>query len=130
MLDPDMAQKVVMLDSSGRFLPVFMGRILKAQSQPSSCIETQTPSLSVCVAYPVPLAQLTFCEVEVERINADEEKLLEVVPKNSQEAIVSCLSLHWINDLPGILVQIKEALRPDGEFLGALFGGDTLFDLR
>ncbi|OSX59519.1 hypothetical protein POSPLADRAFT_1184289 [Postia placenta MAD-698-R-SB12] len=69
-------------------------------------------------------------EVEVERIHADEESLLNVIPPNSQEAIVSCLSLHWINDLPGILVQIKEALQPDGVFLGALFGGDTLFELR
>ncbi|KIK98313.1 hypothetical protein PAXRUDRAFT_824008 [Paxillus rubicundulus Ve08.2h10] len=69
-------------------------------------------------------------EVEVERVQADEEKLLETLPRNSQEAIVSCLSLHWINDLPGVLVQIKEALRPDGLFLGAMFGGDTLFELR
>ena len=39
--------------------------------------------------------------VPVERIHADEENLLEVVSRNSQEAIVSCLSLHWVNDLPG-----------------------------
>lgn len=69
-------------------------------------------------------------EVEVERVHADEERLLEVIPKNSQEAIVSCMSLHWVNDLPGILVQIREALQPDGVFLGALLGGDTLFELR
>ncbi|KAI0677636.1 S-adenosyl-L-methionine-dependent methyltransferase [Trametes maxima] len=69
-------------------------------------------------------------EVEVERINADEETLLQTIPPNSQEAIVSCLSLHWVNDLPGVLVQIREALKPDGVFLGALFGGDTLFELR
>ncbi|KAH8092461.1 S-adenosyl-L-methionine-dependent methyltransferase [Cristinia sonorae] len=69
-------------------------------------------------------------EVEVERIHADEENLLDVIPRNSQEAIVSCLSLHWVNDLPGALVQIKEALQPDGVFLGALFGGETLFELR
>ena len=56
--------------------------------------------------------------------------MLQVIPPNSQEAIVSCLSLHWVNDLPGVLVQIKEALKPDGVFLGALFGGDTLFELR
>ena len=68
--------------------------------------------------------------VKVERIHADEEHLLDTVPRNSQEAIVSCLSLHWVNDLPGVLVQIKEALQPDGVFLGALFGGDTLFELR
>lgn len=68
--------------------------------------------------------------VKVERIVADEENLLQTVRPNSQEAIVSCLSLHWVNDLPGVLVQIKEALQPDGVFLGALFGGDTLFELR
>ncbi|KAJ8473153.1 hypothetical protein ONZ51_g8045 [Trametes cubensis] len=72
----------------------------------------------------------TAFDVEVERIHADEENLLQVIPPNSQEAIVSCLSLHWVNDLPGVLVQIKEALKPDGVFLGALFGGDTLFELR
>jgi len=66
----------------------------------------------------------------VERLVLDEEKLLEAIPRNSQEAIVSCLSLHWANDLPGVLVQVKEALRPDGVFIGAIFGGDTLFELR
>lgn len=69
-------------------------------------------------------------EVEVERIHADEEHLLEIVERGSQEAIVSCLSLHWVNDLPGVLIQIKEALRPDGLFFGAMFGGETLFELR
>ncbi|KAI0307204.1 S-adenosyl-L-methionine-dependent methyltransferase [Multifurca ochricompacta] len=69
-------------------------------------------------------------DVQVERLVVDEEKLLDVIPRDSQEAIVSCLSLHWVNDLPGILIQIKEALRPDGVFIGAIFGGDTLFELR
>jgi len=69
-------------------------------------------------------------EVEVERIVGDEENLLATIPRNSQEAIVSCLSLHWVNDLPGALTQIKEALVPDGVFMGAMFGGDTLFELR
>ncbi|KAG6885478.1 hypothetical protein C0993_001343 [Termitomyces sp. T159_Od127] len=69
-------------------------------------------------------------EVEIERIHAEEEDLLQVVEPNSQEAIVCCLSLHWVNDLPGVLIQIKEALKPDGLFLGAMFGGETLFELR
>ncbi|PAV21227.1 S-adenosyl-L-methionine-dependent methyltransferase [Pyrrhoderma noxium] len=68
--------------------------------------------------------------VDVERIQCDEENLLQSIQPNSQEAILSCLSLHWVNDLPGVLVQIREALKPDGVFLGALFGGDTLFELR
>jgi len=68
--------------------------------------------------------------VQLERVKGDEENLLEILPRNSSEAIVSCLSLHWVNDLPGVLVQIKEALKPDGLFLAAMFGGDTLFELR
>ncbi|KIJ22748.1 hypothetical protein M422DRAFT_39940, partial [Sphaerobolus stellatus SS14] len=69
-------------------------------------------------------------EVEVNRVQLDEESLHTFLPANSQDAIVSCLSLHWVNDLPGILIQIKNALKPDGFFLGAMFGGDTLFELR
>ncbi|KAI0237178.1 Arginine-hydroxylase NDUFAF5, mitochondrial [Lamellibrachia satsuma] len=38
--------------------------------------------------------------------------------------------LHWVNDLPGVFKQIFGALREDGCFLGAIFGGDTLFELR
>jgi len=69
-------------------------------------------------------------EVKVERICGDEENILRSVTPGSQEAVVSCLSLHWVNDLPGSLVQIQKALQPDGLFLGAMFGGDTLFELR
>ena len=40
------------------------------------------------------------------------------------------MSLHWANDLPGALMQIKRALRPDGLFLGTLLGAGTLKELR
>ncbi|PVF94775.1 S-adenosyl-L-methionine-dependent methyltransferase [Serendipita vermifera] len=69
-------------------------------------------------------------EVPVERICADEESFLTAVQPGSQEAVVSCLSLHWVNDLPGFLVQVRESLRPDGFLLAAMLGGDTLFELR
>lgn len=48
----------------------------------------------------------------------------------SQDAIISYLSLHLIDDLPGALIQIRRALRPDGLFLGAMFGGESLHELR
>ena len=56
----------------------------------------------------------------------------ELLPfaENTFDLITSCLTLHWVNDLPGALVQIRRALRPDGLFLGALLGGDTLIELR
>jgi SAM-dependent methyltransferase len=43
---------------------------------------------------------------------------------------VSLLSLQWINDLPGALVQIRARLRPDGLFVAVLLGGTTLAELR
>lgn len=46
------------------------------------------------------------------------------------DLIVSNMSLHWVNDLPGALVQIRRALKPDGLFLAALAGGGTLAELR
>ena len=46
------------------------------------------------------------------------------------DLVLSCLSLHWVNDLPGALVQIRHALKPDGLFLAALLGGETLTELR
>lgn len=58
-----------------------------------------------------------------------DEEALPFAP-GSFDMVVSNLSLHWVNDLPGALIQIRQALRPDGLFLAALFGGDTLFELR
>jgi NADH dehydrogenase [ubiquinone] 1 alpha subcomplex assembly factor 5 len=49
---------------------------------------------------------------------------------SSVDCVISNLALHWINDLPGIFVQINQALIPDGLFLAAILGGDTLYELR
>jgi SAM-dependent methyltransferase len=46
------------------------------------------------------------------------------------DLIVSPLALHWINDLPGALIQLRLALKPDGLLLASLFGGETLNELR
>ncbi len=46
------------------------------------------------------------------------------------DLIVSPLLLHWVNDLPGALANIRSALAPDGLFLGTMFGADTLQELR
>lgn len=62
------------------------------------------------------------------RIQADEERL-PFAPA-SLDLIVSSLSLHWANDVVGALVQARLALKPDGLFIGALFGGATLTELR
>jgi SAM-dependent methyltransferase len=48
----------------------------------------------------------------------------------SLDLVVSALALQFVNDLPGALVQLRRALKPDGLFLAALLGGDTLTELR
>lgn len=65
---------------------------------------------------------------EIERRVVDEEML--PFEENSLDCIIASGSLHWTNDLPGALVQIQRALKPDGVFLGYMLGGDTLFELR
>src|SRR5262249_35085749 len=50
--------------------------------------------------------------------------------EESFDLVTSVLSLHAVNDLPGTLVQIRRVLKPDGVFMGALFGGETLRELK
>lgn len=59
---------------------------------------------------------------------ADEEAL--PFADDSFDLVVSVLALQAVNDLPGALAQIRRALKPDGLFLAALFGGETLRELR
>ncbi len=63
-----------------------------------------------------------------EAIGSDDE----IVPfePDSFDLVTSVLALHWINDLPGMLTQIRQVLKPDGLFLACLFGGGTLSELR
>ena len=48
----------------------------------------------------------------------------------SLDCIISVLNLHHVNDLPGALVQMRQALKPDGLFMASLLGGTTLAELR
>jgi SAM-dependent methyltransferase len=59
---------------------------------------------------------------------ADEEAL--PFRDASLDLVVSGLALHFVNDLPGVLAQVRRALKPDGLFVAALLGGETLTELR
>jgi len=48
----------------------------------------------------------------------------------SFDAVLSSMNLHWVNDLPSTLQQIKRVLKPDGVFLASMLGGSTLQELR
>jgi SAM-dependent methyltransferase len=61
-------------------------------------------------------------------VAADEEAL--PFRDASLDLVVSALALQFVNDLPGTLIQIRRALKPDGLFLAAMVGGDSLAELR
>ncbi|ODN99215.1 hypothetical protein I350_07374 [Cryptococcus amylolentus CBS 6273] len=69
-----------------------------------------------------------------ERIQASPSNLLahpEIEPLKEQvEAVVSSGGLQWVGDIVGGLTQVRHLLKPDGVFVGAVFGGDTLFEMR
>jgi len=62
------------------------------------------------------------------KVVADEEAL--PFADGALDLVVSALALQAVNDLPGVLVQIRRALKPDGLLLACLLGGDTLTELR
>lgn len=62
-------------------------------------------------------------------LTIDPAELLPLQPA-THDLVVHALSLHWANDPLGQLIQCRRALRPDGLFLGVLFGGVTLHELR
>ncbi len=63
------------------------------------------------------------------RIVPDDTETLPLPPESIDLAI-SALAFQFVNDLPGVLAQIRRALRPDGLLLAAMIGGDTLTELR
>ncbi|BGP44293.1 hypothetical protein JCM10450v2_000104 [Rhodotorula kratochvilovae] len=117
-LDPEITQKAIMVDSSREML------------YRDEDVETEGEFLPVHFAPVRSISQTYTRLLPVERIHLDEEQLASRFEEDSHDCIMSCLSMHWINDLPGALVQIKRTLRPDGVFIGSMLGGDTLFELR
>ncbi|XP_075719207.1 arginine-hydroxylase NDUFAF5, mitochondrial isoform X3 [Rhinoderma darwinii] len=67
-------------------------------------------------------------EIPTINVIADEEFL--PFKDNTFDLVVSSLSLHWVNDLPRTFEEIHRVLKNDGVFIGAMFGGETLYELR
>jgi SAM-dependent methyltransferase len=84
------------------------------------------PGIEMIVSTDASLEPLSQCPRP--RVLADEELL--PFRDGSLDLVVSGLSLHLVNDLPGTLAQIRRALKADGLLLAAALGGQTLFELR
>ena len=67
--------------------------------------------------------------VPYERLVGDEESL-SGVEDGSVDVVLSSLALHWVNDVPKCLHSVLRVLKPNGVFIAALFGQDTLHELR
>ena len=105
-----------------------------------AAVKRQFP-LAVELGSPLPmLADRLLASGQIEQIvrmdrtaaDADVAGDEEVLPfrMESLDLVISALALQFVGDLPGTFAQIRRALRPDGLFLAAFLGGDTLTELR
>lgn len=69
-------------------------------------------------------------EIEVEKITFNEDNQKLPFEDESVNLVTSSLSMHWVNNLPGLFKEIHRILKKDGVFVGSMFGGETLFELR
>jgi len=90
----------------------------------SDGIDLGTPGDQVRAALTDSVRKLQAVELPL----SDNEPLA-LVPV-SIDLLISALALQFVNDLPGVLAQIRRALKPDGLFLAAMIGGETLTELR
>jgi len=68
--------------------------------------------------------------IDVQRLAMDMDGGELPFADDSVDLVTSCLAMHWVNDLPGVFREVQRVLKPDGVFIGAMFGGDTLVELR
>src|SRR6266403_865484 len=90
----------------------------------TSAADIGTPGVQVCNALTGrvdQLARIDLPDLESEPLPFAAESL---------DLVVSALAFQFVNDLPGVLAQIRRALKPDGLLLAAMIGGDTLTELR
>jgi len=95
-------------------------------------ITRRFPGAAVVAAEPETIAARLGATGKFDRIAAIEPpagERLDLAPQ-SLDAIFSILDLQSANDVPGLLVQMRRALKPDGLLLACLFAGDTLSELR
>ena len=115
-----------------------LDRLIPVQRQFRDVLDIGTPRAGLAERLAARLAGSTIVraaplperagDTEVLRIVADEER--NPFKAESFDLAVSALSLQTVNDLPGALSQIRRCLKPDGLFLGALLGGQSLQELR
>lgn len=72
----------------------------------------------------------SFASAHITSLTIDTEHDEVKLEPASQDLIISILDLHNINDLPGVFIQIRRSLKPDGVLIACMGGGETLYELR
>ncbi|HML10081.1 MAG TPA: methyltransferase domain-containing protein, partial [Stellaceae bacterium] len=114
----------------------FVDRLSLVQRRFDIAVDLGTPDETLCAALArVPsvgsitrAASFVGCSAGCRHVVADDESL--PFRDGALDLVVSALALQFVNDLPGVLLQIRRALKADGLFLAALIGGETLTELR
>ena len=112
------------------------GRLSTVARRFNLALDIGTPGEAIRRTLATSVERIVACEPNAQlrdanlgpRVAADEEAL--PFANEAFDLVVSALALHWANDLPGVLAQVRRMLRPDGLFLAVLFGGETLTELR
>ena len=104
------------------------GHVLRDAIRQESSIETEDSRPSINVLLHAQMAPAMLRGAGPLQLVADEEYL--PIENSCLDLIVSSCGLHWANDLPGVLIQSRQALKPDGLLLVNFFGGNTLTELR
>lgn len=97
--------------------------------QEEAVLEVQDRLSEVNRAFTKPVVVTAFPHLWPDFLTIADDEVLALQPE-TQDLVINILTLHWANDPVGQLVQCRRALRPDGLFLGLLFGGQTLHELR
>lgn len=97
--------------------------------QEEAALEVQERLIEVNRTFTAPVVVTGFPSLWPDfRSIADDETLN--LQEAAQDLVIHAMALHWANDPVGQLVQCRRALRPDGLFMGLMFGGQTLHELR
>lgn len=104
---------------------------VKRRFETAADLGTPTPVLRAALAGSDAVGRL-YAFGPSERVDVDAVIDPEILPfaPASLDLVVSALALQTVNDLPGVLAQIRRALRPDGLLLAGFFGSGTLAELR
>ncbi|MEW5300865.1 MAG: hypothetical protein WDW36_003763 [Sanguina aurantia] len=102
----------------------------RSSSQPAgpAGFSQEQHDISTSTSGPAGSSKLAAEWPEVEYVQAGQEYI--PLQPGTVDVVISSLGLHWVNDLPGAMAQARIALKPDGLFLAAMYGGETLQELR